>query len=115
MLGYGSRTPDLYRVNPQFIDLSTTYRCSRGLLTPLSACNFVQHRVGDVAVSKGTLNSFKLAQSTNRHEFHLPFRACHPSLAREGDFTIRAEPVTYRQLAEAAQLEGEAVSADIGD
>ena len=29
----GTRTPDLYRVNPQFIDFSTTYRCSQGLLT----------------------------------------------------------------------------------
>ena len=33
-------------VNPQFIDLSITYRRSQGLLTPLNACNFVQPRVG---------------------------------------------------------------------
>ena len=42
----GTRTPDLYRVNPQFIGFTTTYRRSQGLLTPLSACKFVRHRVG---------------------------------------------------------------------
>jgi hypothetical protein len=42
----GTRTADLYRVNPQFIDLSTIYWRSQGLLTPLGACKFVQHRAG---------------------------------------------------------------------
>ena len=42
----GTRTPDLYRVKPQLFDFTPTYRCSRGLLTPLSACKFVRHRVG---------------------------------------------------------------------
>ena len=41
-----TRTVGLYRVNPQLIDLSTTYRRSQGLLTPLNACKFIQHRVG---------------------------------------------------------------------
>jgi hypothetical protein len=31
------QTPDLYRVNPQFIAFPITYRRSQGLLTPLSA------------------------------------------------------------------------------
>jgi hypothetical protein len=42
----GTRTPDLYRVNPEFIVFPTTYMCSRGLLTSLSACKFVGHRAG---------------------------------------------------------------------
>ena len=42
----GTRTPDLYRANEQFIDLSTTYKRSQGLLTSVSACKSVRHRVG---------------------------------------------------------------------
>jgi len=36
--------PDV--LNPQFIDLSTIYRRSQVLPTSVSACKFVQHRVG---------------------------------------------------------------------
>ncbi len=47
-----TRTVDLYRVNQQIIDFTTTYRRSQVLLTPLSACKFVQHRVGHRAGSR---------------------------------------------------------------
>ena len=81
-------TFELYRVNSQLILFSTTYRRSRELLTPLSACKFVQHRVGhrvgNVATSMSTVNPFRLAQSANRHGFHFPLRACHPCLATGG-------------------------------
>jgi len=53
---------------------------------------------------RGTVNFLRLAQPTNRHKFHLPFRACHLFLACEGDFAIGAGPVTYRKLPELAQL-----------
>ncbi len=42
----GTRTPDLYRVNPRFIGFTTTYRCSHGPLTSVSPCKFVRHRAG---------------------------------------------------------------------
>jgi hypothetical protein len=53
----------------------------------------------------GTVNNLKLTQSSDRHKFHLAFRACHLCLAGERDSAIGAVAVTYREFPEAAQLD----------